>query len=108
MQLVRATSLNETQVLGQLINLGRSDCPIPLQRLIQYQRATRAVESRNRPFFLWPFSLQSLISYKIVGEAGIILSAFGSWMQALWDNGGPDGPSMLFRPTELLATIDAW
>ncbi|KAH9080394.1 midasin [Lactarius deliciosus] len=80
---------NSLTVLGQLIDLGRSDCPMSLRRFIQYQHATRAAESGN------------------LGEAGIILSAFGSWMQGLWDHGGPDGPSILFRPTELLATVDA-
>ncbi|KAH9065293.1 midasin [Lactarius vividus] len=76
-------------VLGQLIDLGRSDCPMSLRRFIQYQHTIRTAKSRN------------------IGDAGIILSAFGSWMQGLWDHGGPDGPSILFRPTELLATVDA-
>ncbi|KAH9179366.1 midasin [Lactarius sanguifluus] len=86
---------NSLTVLGQLIDLGRSDCSISLRRFIQYQHATRAAESGNRSFS------------SDLGEAGIILSTFGSWMQGLWDHGGPDGPSILFRPTELLATVDA-
>ena len=49
--------LNEIQVLEQLIDLGRSDCPMPLQRLIQYRRATQAVESGNSPFSSDPFCI---------------------------------------------------
>jgi hypothetical protein len=81
---------------------------MPLERLIQYQRATRAVESGNRSSSSNLFLLLYLISHESVGDAGVILSAFGSWMQALWDHGGPDGPSILFQPAELLTTIDAW
>ncbi|KAI9443340.1 midasin [Lactarius indigo] len=65
-------------VLSQLIDLGRSDCPISLRRFLQYQHVARAAESANH-----------------------------QWIQGLWDHGGPDGPSILFRPMELLATVDA-
>jgi len=41
-------------------------------------------------------------------EAGIMLSAIGSWLQALWDHDDPSGPSILFQPTELVATIQIW
>ena len=41
-------------------------------------------------------------------EAGMILSAFGSWLQALWELGDSGGPSMLFQPTGLSTTIQAW
>lgn len=63
----------------------------------------------RKPFVLLrPSLLLSLTSHETVGDAGVILSAFGSWMQALWDHGGPDGPSILFQPMELLATVEAW
>lgn len=42
------------------------------------------------------------------GDAGTMLSAFGSWLQALWDHDDPGGPSILFQPTELSMTIQAW
>jgi hypothetical protein len=42
------------------------------------------------------------------GEAGTTLSAFGSWLQALWNHGDSCGPAILFQPVELLTTVQTW
>ncbi len=109
MQLVHAIyPLNKIQVLNQFIDLEHSGCSVSLQRFNQYLRAERAAESGNCSFSSDRFFLLSLTSHKIVGEAGVILSAIGLWLQTLWNHDGPDGPSILVRPTELLTIVDVW
>ena len=49
-----------------------------------------------------------MINSSTADEAGTTLSAFGLWLQALWDHGDPCGPSILFQPAELLATVQTW
>ncbi|KAI9508874.1 midasin nuclear AAA ATPase [Russula earlei] len=72
--------------LGILTHIPDGDS---LARFIPYRHATWAAQS-GEP-----------------SKAGIILSAFGSWLQSLWDHGDPSGPSILLQPTELSTTIQA-
>ncbi|KAH9969750.1 P-loop containing nucleoside triphosphate hydrolase protein [Russula dissimulans] len=78
---------NSLTICDQIIDLACSDHRMSLQRFITYRHATWVTQSGKS------------------GEAGITLSAIGSWLQALWDHGDPSGPSILFQPTELATTI---
>lgn len=66
-------------------------------------------QAAREMFVFWWFLLTvTLTDSSTVGEAGTILSAFASWLQALWDHDDPCGPSILFQPAELLTTAKAW
>ncbi|KAI0270022.1 midasin [Gloeopeniophorella convolvens] len=71
--------------LGNITMFACSDRGMSLQRFIPYRRA-----------ILHPGKLT---------EPAITLSAFGSWLQALWEHGDPSGPSIILQPTQLSATI---
>jgi hypothetical protein len=78
-----------------------------LQRFIPYRHATLAVQSGKCSSLYFPPSLSLTDSFSAI-EAGTMLSAFGSWLQALWEHDDPGGPSIVFQPTGLSATIQAW
>jgi hypothetical protein len=98
---------NLIQILNQIIDLACSERRMLLQRFIPYRHATLAVQSGKCSSWYFSPSL-SLTDSSTVTEAGTILSAFGSWLQALWEHDDPVGPSILFQPTGLSATIQAW
>ena len=78
-----------------------------LQRFITYRHAALAVQSKKCSSWYFPPFLV-LTDSSTATEAGTILSAFGSWLQALWEHNDSGGPSILFQPTGLSATIQAW
>lgn len=78
-----------------------------LQRFIPYRHATLAVQAEKCSSWYSLNSL-SLTDSSAATEAGTILSAFGSWLQALWEHGDSGGPSTLFQPTGLSTTIQTW
>jgi len=99
--------LIELQVLDQIIDLACSEHRMSLQRFIPYRHATLAVQSGKGSSWYFSHCL-SLTDSSTATEAGTILSAFGSWLQALWEHGDSGGPSTLFQPTGLSTTIQAW
>jgi hypothetical protein len=110
MSAINATSHkpDDTQNLSQIIDLACSDRRMSPQRFIPYWHGARTARSGMGPSYILARPLLPLMKSSTAGDAGIILSAFGSWLQALWDHGDPGGPSILFRPTELLTTIHSW
>ncbi len=99
--------LSWIQVLNQIVDLACSEHRMSLERFIPYRHATLATQSGKCTS--WNFSpCPPLINSSTATEGGTILSAFGSWLQALWEHDDSGGPSILFQPTELSTTIQVW